>query len=114
MGAFSPTERAWRIYSQDKKDGKHSGRTMLENWVSNSRFVFYTGAACLLTAAFLFSLLLNGEATGFKIFLGLVLGYFALSSFFACIFYGLSFVEDSKLLKIYRSIESANEENANE
>ena len=110
MGAFSPYERAYRMYSSDKKNGDSRGRGMLETWVTNSKRDFVTGAIGTTVTVWLMRLLFSGDQTVFKAVLIFLLGLFFMNSIAMIVVYGLGLYEDSKLLKLYRQIECGHDE----
>jgi len=114
MGAFSPYERAYRMYSYDRKNGNSAGRVVLEEWVANSKRDFVTGVIGTTISVCLMRLILNGDHTVLMAVPFLLLGLFFLGSITMIVVHGPSLYEDSKLLNLYRQIECGHEEKKNE
>ena len=114
MGAFSPYERAYRMYSHDRKNGDSRGRGMLETWLANSKREFVAGVIGATLTVCLMRLLLDGDQTVFKAFLFLLLCLPVMGSVTMGLFCGLSLYEDWELLSLYRQIEDGHKEKSNE
>ncbi len=114
MGAFSPYERAYRMYSTDRKNGDSRGKVAIEEWISNAKRDFAIGVAGTTVTVWLMRLLLSGDQTVFKAVLVFFLGLFFLHSIMLSIVNGLGLYEDAKLLNLYRQIECGHQEKKNE
>jgi hypothetical protein len=114
MGAFSPFERAYRLYMNDRKSGNRSAKAMVEGWVREAKRWIATGLIIGALSAYSLTLIADGEMSWWKIVLFIALVPPLFGSI-ATLVVGVGWLfEDSILLHEYRQIESGHEEKKNE
>jgi predicted membrane protein len=114
MGAFSPYERAYRLYMNDRKNGNSSAKDMIRAWIRDATRQLGTGVILGIISVYLMSLLLSGDESWWKAIPFLILIQTCLGSVSLCIFGVFSLIEDSVLLNHYRQIKYGHEEKKNE